>query len=1198
MSLKRSVAFATQTLTITVPKNRRPKFELHLKIIDLNNVPLVSGNSFVKWHLPHSTAAEHRGRTEKRPIKDHKVSYDYESKQSVKMVVDKSGMLQESFIEFEVVQEYSGGGKGERITLGNVKLNLAEYVEQSEMNRTEGDEPGVTRRYLMQNSKINSTLKISIFLRQVEGDRNFVAPALKTAQVFSGIAGIVSGEQGDAEEAGTTPSLSAGSREAGELQDMYRRTLAAYWSAQPGELKADECIEDIFSGGDGWGDREKPYDEPRRIRFVNGDSSGSMSESESHKGSSILRKSHETLRPGDTKSSSASVRGRGSLEQQAHQMQAEAKRERRRPHHEVDEFEIRDDFRRRDAFDEEVERDAKPILQPRPQLSEHPLGRVRKRKGGRSIRETTARLEGTKTLGEDASILVLEELGDGKKKEATPGPELVQDDEQLPLKLAEALADEKPATLEEVLEQLDKLRRKATNDEDSVDEHYVSQTVYTRLSDHLLRAFTVAQLSHYYSERKGVEKDRVAQEVRVGLKQMQGKGKRPSERSEWTPGRTQIDRRLPSLDVHSKMKRKAIGKHLLVDQILRDVWKLVMLEELEAAGEIELALKDWQLVMLTSGTPETALDRIGEARKAKLEVNAADKVLRITADKHTAEYAADDVERLLQASESRRFHLNEWIPHLETLGTAEPTTADVFPEDVRATVASLTGAQIQIVTDKTVVIRALDKETIADAERSLIKLLPLKNLQNISVDTTGRDVLEGSDHFLPVVVEKEAVAYKDRRTKVGRWSLPVNQANASLHASDSITERVKTAQELVVTKLMTPPTQYQRTGNASRDIKYRKWTYHPEARLTAVFGHALFPLDDPTTGKPRFFPALPGLSSIFSDEAFRMGFVMRPSLCYEFIAEPGPKNYTSDLSPYKFPRLSAYFRPDNEGQHALSKVVLNFAATKHRVLLPEQAVDIQFQTSQSIQMQNVRLDQDARLLQNQVLPKLQGGGRLSAPDISVDIPKWTVEGMEFDGKEDFVKTKFIFTGITFSQSIWGQHQGQTTKYVTRQGGKLGAKTGIFSTVYGMNGLAKKLAHSDPPNAMRDFVANAFKMAGTITQAAAASQAGMKKLERKVKPQHSFRPRSQSAGGTTSPTINEQASFAQAIENDAKTTADSNDNIEALPEAKTTDGAFDVPQVSAILNDTASPGNVDEAHLSDAQEEPKEEEQKRRLDTAA
>jgi len=49
------------------------------------------------------------------------------------------------------------------------------------------------------------------------------------------------------------PSLSTKSREAGEAQDLYRRNLAAHFNAQPGELRADECIENIFSGGDGWG---------------------------------------------------------------------------------------------------------------------------------------------------------------------------------------------------------------------------------------------------------------------------------------------------------------------------------------------------------------------------------------------------------------------------------------------------------------------------------------------------------------------------------------------------------------------------------------------------------------------------------------------------------------------------------------------------------------------------------------------------------------------------------------------------------------------------------------------------------------------------------------------------------------------------------------------------------------------------------
>ena len=42
------------------------------------------------------------------------------------------------------------------------------------------------------------------------------------------------------------------SRDHSELQDMYRRSLAASWASQPGELPADQCVEEIFAGGNGW----------------------------------------------------------------------------------------------------------------------------------------------------------------------------------------------------------------------------------------------------------------------------------------------------------------------------------------------------------------------------------------------------------------------------------------------------------------------------------------------------------------------------------------------------------------------------------------------------------------------------------------------------------------------------------------------------------------------------------------------------------------------------------------------------------------------------------------------------------------------------------------------------------------------------------------------------------------------------------
>ncbi|KAG6221184.1 hypothetical protein E4U34_002349 [Claviceps purpurea] len=259
-----------------VGKARKPKFDVHLKIFDLNNIPLVSGNSLIKWHLSHSIHAEHRGRTNKCPITNHKVDYAYTKLiTGVRISMDKNNNLSECPLEFEILQEF---GLTEKITLGHIRLNLSEYIEESESisrdamsppskrnsiaagalsptggreraDSRSGPEEGIVRRYLMQESKINSTLKIGILMVQVDGERNFIAPPLKTAPVFGGIAAFVAPEVED--DASPIPSI-AKSRDAAEVQDLYRRTLAASWSRQPNELPADECIEDIFSGGNGW----------------------------------------------------------------------------------------------------------------------------------------------------------------------------------------------------------------------------------------------------------------------------------------------------------------------------------------------------------------------------------------------------------------------------------------------------------------------------------------------------------------------------------------------------------------------------------------------------------------------------------------------------------------------------------------------------------------------------------------------------------------------------------------------------------------------------------------------------------------------------------------------------------------------------------------------------------------------------------
>lgn len=173
--------------------------------------------------------AEHRGRTAKAAIANHRVEYNFSKVISgIRMSVDKNNSLNECLLDLEIVQEFA---LTEKITLGYIKINLAEFVEESESfmrdptslpssrrrNNSAGLSPtsardlklsdeiqrdtedGIVRRYLMQESKVNSTLKISILLIQVDGERNFVAPPLKTAPVFGGIVGFMGPEQNEDE---------------------------------------------------------------------------------------------------------------------------------------------------------------------------------------------------------------------------------------------------------------------------------------------------------------------------------------------------------------------------------------------------------------------------------------------------------------------------------------------------------------------------------------------------------------------------------------------------------------------------------------------------------------------------------------------------------------------------------------------------------------------------------------------------------------------------------------------------------------------------------------------------------------------------------------------------------------------------------------------------------------------------------------
>ncbi|KAL4810708.1 N-terminal C2 in EEIG1 and EHBP1 proteins-domain-containing protein [Aspergillus unguis] len=332
-----------------VPKNRRPRFELVLRIIDLNNIPLVSGTAYIKWRLPSANANDNHGTTDKTLILDHKASWNYERTMQLRMTIDRDQTLHECEIQFDVIQEFSAGGHTEKNLLGRVKLNLSEYVDKSD------EDEGIVRRYLMHDSKINSTLKIGISVQQMEGDRNFTTPPLKSAMAFGGIAGVVASEQAEADDSGQIPLINTQSRELADMQEMYRRTLAASWTSRADDMPADKLIEGLFSGSVGRGDsRDAHLGQPHEGGHYDGRTLNGGAGTTGQNGSRNLLSPNFSRR---SKSSSRNANkaldfsptiehgNSGSIERQLYDNAKGKSWRNRNPEHELSEFDVREDLR-------------------------------------------------------------------------------------------------------------------------------------------------------------------------------------------------------------------------------------------------------------------------------------------------------------------------------------------------------------------------------------------------------------------------------------------------------------------------------------------------------------------------------------------------------------------------------------------------------------------------------------------------------------------------------------------------------------------------------------------------------------------------------------------------------------------------------------------------------------------------------------
>ncbi|KAI8887521.1 hypothetical protein K501DRAFT_242368 [Backusella circina FSU 941] len=167
-----------------IAKNRKVEFELNILIQNLTNVPLVSGFFLVKWRLRNANQTS--GTTARSPIRDHTIFWGENINTFSELVISKKQQHTLGPCEFklEVYQE----NERELIPIGCLVINLSEYAGSGL----------TTRRYLLDECKFNSTIKLSIRMNQLsDTDIHYQVPPLKKQQIFTDIPSMITTERQD-----------------------------------------------------------------------------------------------------------------------------------------------------------------------------------------------------------------------------------------------------------------------------------------------------------------------------------------------------------------------------------------------------------------------------------------------------------------------------------------------------------------------------------------------------------------------------------------------------------------------------------------------------------------------------------------------------------------------------------------------------------------------------------------------------------------------------------------------------------------------------------------------------------------------------------------------------------------------------------------------------------------------------------------
>lgn len=389
----------------------------------------------------------------------------------------------------------------------------------------------------------------------------------------------------------------------------------------------------------------------------------------------------------------------------------------------------------------------------------------------------------------------------------------------------------------------------------------------------------------------------------------------------------------------------------------------------------------------------------------------------------------------------------------------------------------------------------MNKEAAADAERCLLRLLPLQNRVAHTMYTSIGDAAREQISLLPVHYDNTAIDFHWRDEKLARRTIPkyrtdlkdgTAETTTPGHDQDTEIRRIK-ARLLEMAEHAAPQPHH------AFDEPDALWRHEPAIRASADLGYLLFRQDgsdldkkpeEPGYEPQPFYTTIPGMTNILKDEDFQTWSRLHPpNLVYSFVAAPGQKGFPKDQT---FPALQMQFEyKDHTDKHEFRRGALIYNTSVHDVLLPEQSVDLRFTVSTALTLRPLKDAKNKEILSfiAAIVNNLKEGTRLTAPNLVLDIPAWTISGSDPQARGT-KKVKYLFTGVRFRQSVSANYLDLDVGIITQQGGKLGRKAAVLSTFFntGPHGEPQKPELIMDDGIWTNFIARTLKVAHKITQA--------------------------------------------------------------------------------------------------------------------